>query len=272
MAHVSLRVGSALSRCWCSRRCSSARSGRKPLRQQARRAAGGGRRAAAQRRRRQARRASQPRRGITPTAQAIDSSGADARARCRAVVPSEAAPSSIPRPHDHRLLEALDRAAAVGPRSRTRRVLYEELVAHGQGSGGNLPTKFSNQPDSHQTSLGLFLTEDTYVGRNGYSLRLEGSSAASTIAQGARHRHARRAVCERRDQQVARPSRPQPRLPGRARTDRARADRSRQRRQPGVLVLSRRRLAETSAFLNACASALTKRRLITRFPSLGTAS
>jgi hypothetical protein len=55
-----------------------------------------------------------------------------------------------------------------------RALLYEELVAHGQGSGGNLPNKFSNTPDSHQTSLGLFVTETTYVGRNGYSLRLNG--------------------------------------------------------------------------------------------------
>lgn len=56
----------------------------------------------------------------------------------------------------------------------TRELLYEELVAHGQGSGGNLPTLFSNTEDSHQSSLGLFVTEDTYVGRNGYSLRLNG--------------------------------------------------------------------------------------------------
>ena len=56
----------------------------------------------------------------------------------------------------------------------TRQLLYEELVAHGQGSGANLATAFSNKPDSHQTSLGLFVTDDTYVGRNGYSLRLEG--------------------------------------------------------------------------------------------------
>ena len=55
-----------------------------------------------------------------------------------------------------------------------RTVAYTELVAHGQGSGGNVPTKFSNEPDSHQTSLGLFVTEGTYVGRNGYSLRLKG--------------------------------------------------------------------------------------------------
>jgi hypothetical protein len=56
----------------------------------------------------------------------------------------------------------------------TRELLYEELVAHGEGSGGNLPTQFSKTDDSHQSSLGLFVTEDTYVGRNGYSLRLNG--------------------------------------------------------------------------------------------------
>lgn len=57
---------------------------------------------------------------------------------------------------------------------RARTLLYEELVAHGSGSGGNLPTLFSNEADSHQSSLGVFLTEDTYVGKNGYSLRLRG--------------------------------------------------------------------------------------------------
>jgi L,D-transpeptidase-like protein len=56
----------------------------------------------------------------------------------------------------------------------TRTMLFEELVAHGQGSGGNVASKFSNVPDSHQSSLGLFVTEDAYVGKNGYSLRLSG--------------------------------------------------------------------------------------------------
>ena len=57
---------------------------------------------------------------------------------------------------------------------RTGRVLHHELVAHGQGTGGDRASAFSNEPDSHQSSLGLFLTADTYVGRNGYSLRLDG--------------------------------------------------------------------------------------------------
>jgi hypothetical protein len=53
-------------------------------------------------------------------------------------------------------------------------LVYEELVAHGQGSGLNRATNFSNQPETHRTSLGLFVTDTTYVGRNGYSLRLDG--------------------------------------------------------------------------------------------------
>jgi len=60
---------------------------------------------------------------------------------------------------------------------RTRALLYEELVAHGRGSGDNVATSFSNQAESHQSSLGLFRTEDTYVGKNGYSLRLRGLDA-----------------------------------------------------------------------------------------------
>ena len=54
------------------------------------------------------------------------------------------------------------------------KVLFHELVAHGSGSGGNYATRFSNNNDSHQTSLGLFLTGGTYQGGNGYSLRLRG--------------------------------------------------------------------------------------------------
>jgi hypothetical protein len=54
------------------------------------------------------------------------------------------------------------------------RVLFHELVAHGAGSGDNYATRFSNQDESRQSSLGLFLTGDTYEGGNGYSLKLHG--------------------------------------------------------------------------------------------------
>src|SRR6185436_17336428 len=56
-------------------------------------------------------------------------------------------------------------------------LMYEELVAHGQGSGSALPTIFSNEEDTHRSSLGLFVTDTTYVGKNGYSLRLDGLDA-----------------------------------------------------------------------------------------------
>jgi hypothetical protein len=54
------------------------------------------------------------------------------------------------------------------------KVLFHELVAHGAGSGDKFATHFSNVTDSRATSLGLFLTGDTYEGGNGYSLKLKG--------------------------------------------------------------------------------------------------
>lgn len=57
---------------------------------------------------------------------------------------------------------------------KARELVYEELVAHGQGSGAGMATQFSNVPETHRTSLGLFKTDTTYVGKNGYSLRLDG--------------------------------------------------------------------------------------------------
>ena len=54
------------------------------------------------------------------------------------------------------------------------KLLHLERVAHGRGTGENLSEHFSNQPGSHQSSLGLFRTRETYMGGNGYSLRLEG--------------------------------------------------------------------------------------------------
>lgn len=54
------------------------------------------------------------------------------------------------------------------------KLLHLERVAHGRGTGENLSEHFSNRPGSHQSSLGLFRTRETYMGGNGYSLRLEG--------------------------------------------------------------------------------------------------
>jgi hypothetical protein len=57
---------------------------------------------------------------------------------------------------------------------RTHALLFDELVSHGRGSGRTSATSFSNDRSSNKTSLGLFRTGETYVGHNGYSLRLDG--------------------------------------------------------------------------------------------------
>ena len=56
----------------------------------------------------------------------------------------------------------------------SKQVLFHELVSHGVNTGENFATRFSNRVGSRQSSLGLFRTEGTYYGRNGFSLRLEG--------------------------------------------------------------------------------------------------
>lgn len=58
-----------------------------------------------------------------------------------------------------------------------RAVLFHELVAHGRGTGENLATSFGNDEGSHRSSLGVFVTAETYSGKHGYSLRLDGLDA-----------------------------------------------------------------------------------------------
>ena len=55
-----------------------------------------------------------------------------------------------------------------------RKLLYRTYVAHGQNSGDEYATSFSNDPDSYKSSLGFYVTQRTYIGHNGLSLRLSG--------------------------------------------------------------------------------------------------
>jgi len=57
---------------------------------------------------------------------------------------------------------------------RQQRLLLRDFVAHGQKSGENLATRFSNRVGSHQSSIGLFRTAESYIGKHGYSLRMDG--------------------------------------------------------------------------------------------------
>jgi hypothetical protein len=54
------------------------------------------------------------------------------------------------------------------------KVLFHELVAHGKNSGDNYAGKFSNIPQSNMSSLGFYITGDTYTGKHGLSLYLNG--------------------------------------------------------------------------------------------------
>lgn len=56
----------------------------------------------------------------------------------------------------------------------TNEVLYHTYVSHGQNTGGNMATDFSNTPNSLQSSLGFFVTAETYYGKNGLSLFIDG--------------------------------------------------------------------------------------------------
>jgi len=54
------------------------------------------------------------------------------------------------------------------------RLLLRDLVAHGENSGSFKSTEFSNVEGSHQSSIGLFKASESYYGKHGYSLRLDG--------------------------------------------------------------------------------------------------
>ncbi|MDI9320807.1 MAG: murein L,D-transpeptidase catalytic domain family protein [Phycisphaerales bacterium] len=54
------------------------------------------------------------------------------------------------------------------------KVLFNTYVAHGQGTGEEFARSFSNIQDSHQSSLGFYVTSSTYIGDHGLSLYLHG--------------------------------------------------------------------------------------------------
>lgn len=54
------------------------------------------------------------------------------------------------------------------------KMLFNTWVAHGKNTGKELAEYFSNKDESNKSSLGFYVTEETYNGSNGYSLKLKG--------------------------------------------------------------------------------------------------
>ena len=54
------------------------------------------------------------------------------------------------------------------------KLVTNTYVAHGKNSGSEFANSFSNKPESLQSSLGFYITDNTYIGKHGLSLRING--------------------------------------------------------------------------------------------------
>ena len=68
-----------------------------------------------------------------------------------------------------------------------KKVLINTYVAHGRASGGEFAQSFSNSPSSHKSSLGFYITQGTYYGNNGLSLRIRGMERGFNDRAGGRN-------------------------------------------------------------------------------------
>lgn len=66
---------------------------------------------------------------------------------------------------------------------KNKEVIHKSVVAHGQNSGLEFAKNFSNKINSHKTSLGFYKTAETYFGKHGLSLRLDGLELSNSNAR-----------------------------------------------------------------------------------------
>ncbi|MEO7265715.1 MAG: murein L,D-transpeptidase catalytic domain family protein [Ferruginibacter sp.] len=78
------------------------------------------------------------------------------------------------------LLSIADMSAASGKKRffvldvKNYRLLFVTYVAHGRNSGLDQTLYFSNEAESYKSSVGFYITSNTYSGKHGFSMRLEG--------------------------------------------------------------------------------------------------
>lgn len=58
---------------------------------------------------------------------------------------------------------------------KNKKLLFNTYVSHGRNSGKEMANEFSNEPESNKSSLGFYVTGDTYIGKHGFSMRLFGT-------------------------------------------------------------------------------------------------
>jgi len=64
-----------------------------------------------------------------------------------------------------------------------KKILHKSIVAHGKNSGGEYAKNFSNKIGSFQSSIGFYKTGETYKGKHGLSLRLDGLEYSNSNAR-----------------------------------------------------------------------------------------
>ena len=67
-------------------------------------------------------------------------------------------------------------------------LLYNTYTSHGVNTGEDMAVSFSNKEGSRQSSLGFYLTAETYEGKHGTSLKLDG------LERGFNHRARKRYI------------------------------------------------------------------------------
>lgn len=65
----------------------------------------------------------------------------------------------------------------------TQTIEHKSVTAHGKNSGVEYAKRFSNRVNSHQSSIGFYRTAETYFGKHGFSLRLDGLEHSNSNAR-----------------------------------------------------------------------------------------
>jgi len=66
---------------------------------------------------------------------------------------------------------------------QNKKLIAQTLIAHGKNTGDEYAKHFSNTQNSFQTSLGFYITAETYQGSNGLSMRMDGLEKSNSKAR-----------------------------------------------------------------------------------------